>query len=273
MFSAASLGASSLPVGSPLTRRFRLLFYVFYHFIGILLPLWRQLIAPFSVAIPQHSSGYRPKIDGLRAVAVLAVVANHLNASFLQGGFLGVDIFFVISGYVVTSSLVTRKSGGALSFLKAFYERRFKRLLPALIATVLCVSLIFSLVASPFDDLYPPALRTGIASLFGVANLYLLKQGANYFSSDTLYNPFLHTWSLGVEEQFYLVWPLLLIGCGFGRAGRERLHRRRLALLTILLLGASLSVYLWLESHGQRDRAFYLMPSRFWELALGCLAY
>jgi len=80
---------------------------------------------PIFVAIPQHSSGYRPEIDGLRAVAVLAVVANHLNASFLQGGFLGVDIFFVISGYVVTSSLVTRKSGGAPVFFEGILRTSF----------------------------------------------------------------------------------------------------------------------------------------------------
>jgi len=101
----------------------------------------------------------------------------------------------------------------------------------------------------------------------------LLKQGANYFSLDISFNPFMHTWSLGVEEQFYLFWPLLLLACGFGLAGADRLHRRRLALVTLLLLVASLAVYLGFSLNAQADPAFYLMPSRLWQLAMGCLAY
>jgi peptidoglycan/LPS O-acetylase OafA/YrhL len=117
----------------------------------------------------------------------------------------------VISGYVVTSSLLARQPVGPLAFLGAFYGRRFKRLLPALIGMVLLVSVPFSMLVSGAEDLFQPSLRTGLAALFGVSNLYLLKQGAGYFAVDTSFQPFLHTWSLGVEEQFYLVWPLIVL--------------------------------------------------------------
>jgi peptidoglycan/LPS O-acetylase OafA/YrhL len=116
-------------------------------------------------------------------------------------------------------------------------------------------------------------MRTGIASLFGISNLYLLRQGANYFAPAISFNPFMHTWSLGVEEQFYLFWPLLLLVCGFGRAGDERVRQRRLAFVTLLLMVASLALYLRFSLNAQVDQAFYLMPSRFWQLAMGCLAY
>ena len=233
----------------------------------------RYLLAPLAHSLGNTSKAYRPEIDGLRAIAVLAVVANHLGASVLPGGYLGVDMFFVISGYVVTSSLLARSESGGAGLMKDFYKRRFKRLLPALILMVLGSALLFTLVVSPFDDSYKPSLRTAMAALFGVSNLYLLRQGTQYFSPDSLYNPWMHSWSLGVEEQFYLVWPLLLLVCGFGRPGADRWRRRRLVLLSLALLVASLSLDLVLTLRGQSEQAFFLMPARFWELALGCLAY
>ena len=231
------------------------------------------LLEPLRIYSPQRGRAYRPEIDGLRALAVLAVIANHLDQSIAREGFLGVDIFFVVSGYVVTSSLLARQATSPLSLLKGFYARRFKRLLPALIAMVVLVALLFCFFVSPGEDLFHPAMRTGVASLAGVSNLYLLRQGANYFSVDNSFNPFMHTWSLGVEEQFYVFWPLLLLVCGFGRGGADRVQRRRLALITLLLLVASLAFYLRFSLNAQADQAFYLMPSRFWQLAIGCLAY
>ena len=244
-------------------------------FSPIALPaaLFGFCLEPLSRSAPQRGGAYRPEIDGLRALAVLAVIANHLNQTVARDGYLGVDIFFVISGYVVTSSLLGREATSPLSFLRGFYARRFKRLLPALIAMVVLVALLFSLFVSPGEDLFLPSMRTGTTSLVGVSNLYLLKQGANYFSLDISFNPFMHTWSLGVEEQFYLFWPLLFLACGFGRAGTDRVLRRRLACVTLLLLVASLAVYLSFSLNAQADQAFYLMPSRFWQLAMGCLAY
>ena len=233
----------------------------------------RYLLAPLAHSLGNTSKAYRPEIDGLRAIAVLAVIANHLGASVLPGGYLGVDIFFVISGYVVTSSLLARSQSGGAALLKDFYKRRFKRLLPALTLMVLGSALLFTLVVSPFDDSYRPSLRTAMAGLFGVSNLYLLRQGTDYFAPDTLYNPWMHSWSLGVEEQFYLIWPLLLLACGFGRPGADRWRRHRLVLLSLALLVASLGVDWALTLGGQGEKAFFLMPARFWELALGCLAY
>ena len=149
---------------------------------------------------PQRSRAYRPEIDGLRAVAVIAVLINHLNPHWLPGGFLGVDIFFVISGYVVTSSLLARRDGSRWQFLRRFYGRRIRRLMPALVVNIAVVSALFSMVVSPLDDFFAPVMRTGTAALFGVSNLYLLRQGSNYFAADNHFNAFMHTWSLGVEE-------------------------------------------------------------------------
>jgi peptidoglycan/LPS O-acetylase OafA/YrhL len=235
---------------------------------SIVAALWEPL-----VNTRPRGKSYRPEIDGLRALAVLAVILNHLNTAWAPTGFLGVDIFFVISGYVVTSSLLARQPVGPLAFLGSFYGRRFKRLLPALITMVVLVSILFSILVSGNEDLFPPSLRTGLAALFGVSNLYLLKQGAGYFAADTSFQPFLHTWSLGVEEQFYFVWPLLLLGCRLGSDGHGHRYRRRLAILTLVLFMASLGAYVLFSVQGKVDQAFYLMTSRFWELSLGCLAY
>ena len=115
---------------------------------------------------------YRPEIDGLRALAVVAVIVNHFNKNILPGGYLGVDIFFVISGYVITSSLFGRPSKNFKDFISGFYERRIKRLVPALSVFVL----IMSIAICMFNPLPKSALRTGLSSLFGLSNLYLLRQ-------------------------------------------------------------------------------------------------
>lgn len=226
---------------------------------------------PFDPLIvrPRH---YRPEIDGLRALAVIAVWINHLNHRLLPGGFLGVDIFFVISGYVVTSSLLGRHERDWAGFLRHFYQRRFRRLMPALIANIVLVSVLFSVFVSPLDQVRIPSMRTGLAALFGVSNLYLLKQGTNYFAASTQYNVFTHTWSLGVEEQYYLLWPMVLLLCGVGASfARHGLHR--LIVVSSLLASASLLFYLLLSFTGRQDTAFFLMPTRFWELGAGSLAF
>jgi peptidoglycan/LPS O-acetylase OafA/YrhL len=222
---------------------------------------------------PQAIHRYRPEIDGLRAFAVLAVLINHLNSEWLKGGYLGVDIFFVISGYVVTASLVAREDGSWGRFLRRFYERRCRRLLPALVAMVLGVALMTGLVVSPLEDTRIASIRTGITALFGLSNLYLMKQGTNYFAADTQFNPYLHTWSLGVEEQYYLLWPLIILLSGLGLKPATPLALRRLSWLSLVLLTGSLCLYVVLIVRGQTDRAFFLTAARFWQLAAGCLAY
>ncbi len=225
------------------------------------------------LAVPKRSPAYRPEIDGLRAVAVVAVLINHLNERLLPGGFLGVDIFFVISGYVVTSSLLAREDGSRWQFLARFYGRRVRRLLPALVVNIVVVSILFSLFASPLDDFYAPIMRTGTAAIFGVSNLYLLRQGTGYFAGDNYFNIFMHTWSLGVEEQFYFVWPAILLLCGLGVAGVAGGGLRRLKIVSLLVVAVSLALFVGLSLNGQSERAFFLTPARFWELAAGCGAY
>ncbi|MGC6482711.1 MAG: acyltransferase family protein [Synechococcus sp.] len=216
--------------------------------------------------IRQKNSRYRPEIDGLRALAVIAVIVNHFSQDILPGGYLGVDIFFVISGYVITSSLSERSSKDFKDFISRFYERRIKRLVPALAVFVLTMGLAICIV-NPKPEL---SLLTGIYSLAGLSNLYLLDQSTDYFAQSTELNVFTHTWSLGVEEQFYILFPFLIWLSGFGRQTRN--GSRNLALVIGTLSIASLTGFLFLYPTNQ-SAAYFLMPTRFWEMAAGCLAF
>lgn len=210
---------------------------------------------------------YRPEIDGLRALAVLLVIGHHLGADrgVLPSGFLGVDIFFVISGYVITASL-QRHAGQSLGpFLLGFYRRRVQRLAPAL---VLCVAVTALLSCLVIPD-PAPSLQTGAAALFGLSNLELHRQAGDYFGTDAAFNTFTQTWSLGVEEQFYLGFPLLAWGLGFAQAGRRGRPRQfRLALWLVVAL--SLGWFLLL-SQQDPEAGYLLTPGRLWELAAGAL--
>ncbi|MFM8276995.1 MAG: acyltransferase family protein [Cyanobium sp.] len=203
---------------------------------------------------------YRPDIDALRGVAVLAVLIFHLNKSWLPGGFTGVDIFFVISGYVVTGSFLNHSTEPLLLRLSTFYLRRIRRLLPNLLLCVGVTSIAVAMLIPNYENgLF---LLTGIKSLFAWSNNFLLSSANNYFDGEAERNPFLHTWSLGVEEQFYLVFPLLFVLFGFG----ARRSFPLLAATVALSLGLCLS---WTQQEPMR--AFFLMPSRFWEMAVGGL--
>ena len=152
------------------------------------------------------SPKYRPDVDGLRAVAVLAVVLCHAGFRALGGGFTGVDVFFTISGFVVTTSLLRDLSRDAFSF-RGFYARRAKRLAPALYL-MLSATLVFSLLFSFPDDTFHLA-KNVLAVATMTSNIFLSKQ-TGYFDAAAADQPLLHTWSLSVEEQFYVVLPLLL---------------------------------------------------------------
>ena len=211
-------------------------------------------------------SRYRPEIDGLRAFAVIAVIINHFNKEILPGGYLGVDIFFVISGFVITSSLYQRPSKNFKDFISGFYERRIKRLVPALSVFVLITS-----VAICFFNPEPGiSLVTGLASLFGLSNLFLVKQTTDYFAQSTELNVFIHTWSLGVEEQFYILFPFLIWFSGFGRQTKN--GERNLFLIVGALTITSLIGFLYLYTTNQ-PAAYFLMPTRFWEMASGNLLF
>ncbi len=211
-------------------------------------------------------SRYRPEIDGLRAFAVVAVIINHFHKDALPSGYLGVDIFFVISGYVITSSLFGRYSKDFKDFIFGFYSRRIKRLVPALSFFVLVSSVAICLF-NPHPD-----MQLGIAdrALFGFSNIALYKQSTDYFAQSTQLNIFSHTWSLGVEEQFYILFPFLIWFSGFGRQTQN--GARNLFLCIGVLAIASLISFLYLYPINQ-PAAYFLMPSRFWEMATGCLLF
>jgi len=211
-------------------------------------------------------SRYRPEIDGLRAFAVVAVIINHFNKEILPNGYLGVDIFFVISGFVITSSLYQRPSKNFKDFISGFYARRIKRLVPALSVFVLITSIAICL----FNPHAGTFLKTGLTSLFGLSNIFLLKRSTDYFAQSTTLNVFTHTWSLGVEEQFYILFPFLIWFSGFGRQTKN--GARNLFLIVGALTIASLIAFLYLYQTNQ-PAAYFLMPTRFWEMASGCLLF
>ncbi len=217
--------------------------------------------------INPHSGKYRPEIDGLRALAVIAVIINHFNKSLLPSGFLGVDIFFVISGYVITSSLANKEHTSLGNFLLGFYARRIKRIMPALIVciAITCViGFLFIPATMEFNEIW----RTGISALFGVSNINFFKIGTDYFFVSTELNLFTQTWSLGVEEQFYLIFPLIFWFSGFARKITN--GQKNLLFVMILLSSLSLCIYVWL-SIVNPSAAYFLIPARFWELGIGCI--
>ena len=169
---------------------------------------------------------YRDELDGLRAFAVIAVIINHFNKNILESGYLGVDIFFVISGYVITSSLINKRFDKFKIFISSFYIRRIKRLLPALMFYVLPISLLIWIL----DPAAKESLRTGITSMFGISNLYLFSNAVDYFANSTELNPFTHTWSLSVEEQFYLIFPIIFWLSSF-KSNKSKVKRNLLLIL------------------------------------------
>lgn len=209
---------------------------------------------------------YFPFIDGLRAIAVLSVVLYHLQGSYLPGGFAGVDIFFVISGFVVSASVATRTVSSLPSFVLYFLSRRLVRIAPALIVCLIATALISALVI-PEAWLGASSQMTGRYAFFGFSNLILAQNANAYFSPITEFNAYTHTWSLGVEEQFYLVFPLLFWGWTRGARWRP------LVVAAFGMLGLASLGFAFYERPLDPLRAFYLLPSRFWELAAGAVLY
>jgi len=158
----------------------------------------------------RHQGGinYRQDIDGLRAVAVLSVFAYHLNPALLPSGGLGVDIFFVISGYLIGGIILRESDAQNFSFLR-FYERRLRRIVPALIVCIIGVLIASCMTLMPSD--FEATGVSGVAALLSASNLYFW-QTVDYFNEAAADMPLLHTWSLGVEEQFYVIFPFLVWG-------------------------------------------------------------
>lgn len=210
---------------------------------------------------------YLPGVDGLRAVAVVAVVLFHLNERLLPGGFVGVDVFFVISGFVVTLSAMSQRSRTLPNFLGWFYARRAIRILPALIVCLLVTSLM-SMLFIPNGFYGTMNNKTAAAAFLGISNIILTVFSDGYFDPTTEYNPFAHTWSLAVEEQFYILAPLLIFAAcrhRSGSPGRRRVVWIVAALAIVSLAAAAALTVLWPRF------AFFMLPARFWELAAGVL--
>lgn len=208
------------------------------------------------------SQPYLPFIDGLRAVAVLGVIFFHFHVPHIGGGYAGVDVFFVLSGYLITNLIDGRLRGRAFSFAH-FYERRARRILPALIVTCALCAIAAYLLFVPHD------LREFGKSLKGAAFFYsnvVFAQATGYFADPLSMRPLLHTWSLAVEEQFYLLYPPLLVVMHWATA-RNRLRLWAfMSTLTVIALTVSI---VWVKA--DRDSAFYLLPPRAWELLAGAL--
>lgn len=202
---------------------------------------------------------YRPEIDGLRAIAILSVLIYHAGFDWLPGGFLGVDIFFVISGYLITRLILIDFSAGTFSYVQ-FYLRRAKRILPALLFVLMITLLLGYLVLLPTE--YFDLSRSALSVVLFVSNIFFWTE-SGYFDGASQLKPLLHTWSLSLEEQYYILFPVLL---SFLVVREKRTIVSILAIMTALSFGFSIMV---------RDidpmANFYLLPSRAWQLLVGSL--
>ena len=202
---------------------------------------------------------YRPEINGLRAIAVIPVILFHAGFQLFSGGFVGVDIFFVISGYLITTILLGELEAGSFSLVN-FYERRARRILPALFVVLAVCLPCAGLWLMPGD--MEEFLKSVLAVLGFASNIFFWKH-TDYFNSATELKPLLHTWSLAVEEQFYVLFPMFLLLAW--RWGRTRI-------VGLLAIGAFLSLAVAQYEVSEKPvPTFFLLPTRGWELALGAL--
>ncbi len=204
---------------------------------------------------------YRKDIDILRAVAVLLVVVFHADKTFLTGGFVGVDVFFVISGFLITSIIYPQICARKFSFV-AFFIKRAKRLLPASLVMTFVTLIAFAYIYPA--NLFQNVVEAGLSSLVFMSNLYFW-QTSGYFAASNELQPFLHTWSLSLEEQFYIVWPLLLVLC------RSLSLQLRFGLMLVGLF-TSIALSTLLIPNAESFIGYYVLPTRFYELGIGALA-
>lgn len=215
---------------------------------------------------------YRPDVQGLRAVAIALVVLAHAHVPGFAGGFVGVDVFFVLSGYLITGLLVREYTAdGGIQYVR-FVARRLKRLLPALLMMLVVVIVAASFLLSAYET----RMQSGsfFYSATWTSNLFFAFVERDYFSALQSEDLFLHTWSLGIEEQFYLVWPWL-VSCAFllftSKASAERERNALLAVLAAVFVASLLLCLYW--SKTEPLLSFYMMPSRGWQFALGAAVF
>lgn len=203
-------------------------------------------------------SKYKRYIDGLRGIAVLSVLLFHLNPKLLGGGFVGVDVFFVISGFLITQIILKEIDNHQFSFAR-FYAHRIRRIFPALFVMLVGISIgaILFLGPSPYAEFFKAAR----AAVLQISNFFFAKD-TDYFDLNSAPSPLLHTWTLGVESQFYMLWPIIVVFTYrfFGKLG--------LVIMTLVIIISSFGYGLF-QTHLNPKYAFFMLPSRGWELGLG----
>lgn len=220
-----------------------------------------------SLKFEKNHSVYFPHIDGLRAIAVILVVLFHIDKNIFSLGYLGVDIFFVISGYVITKQINEQFYKNKFSFI-SFYIRRFKRIYPALILVISTTLIIYNYYGLHYDfNNYNLHSKTAFFSLLGISNLYLGYRSRDYFF-DSDKNPFIHTWSLGVEEQFYVLWPII-IACLLYIFKKSSNQNKKIFLFIIFIIIINIIFNIFEHKYSYFLNNFFSPSYRFWELALG----
>jgi peptidoglycan/LPS O-acetylase OafA/YrhL len=218
--------------------------------------------------MPPGRAEFRSDIEGIRGVAILLVVAFHSGVPWMSGGFVGVDVFFVLSGFLITGLLARELASTGDVDLGEFYARRARRLLPAFLVVVMATIALALWIYAPIDQQPIAAHARNVALHYG--NVAFAREAVDYHASSG--NPFLHTWSLAVEEQFYIIWPLLFVLLGRAGDGTRPSSEltKRFALGVAATGGVSFIASLWLTGAAQ-PWAFFGMPTRIWEFALGGL--
>ncbi len=204
---------------------------------------------------------YRAEIDGLRTLAVIPVILFHLDYGMMQGGYMGVDVFFVISGYLITKILIEDIQNNQFSIVQ-FWLRRIKRLLPLLLTVVLCTFVLVQLFV--FRPIVKDVSKDIFPAIFSYFNVHALFNFSNYWDRSIEQSFFLHTWSLSVEEQFYLIYPFFLFFS-------YKYFKNFVIPITITIFLSFLTFVFWVFVGHKVDIAFYMLPARFWELSVGGL--
>jgi peptidoglycan/LPS O-acetylase OafA/YrhL len=213
----------------------------------------------------RNKANFRPDVEGLRAIAVLLVLLYHAKLTGLSGGFVGVDVFFVISGFLITTQLLNELDRRGTVSLTGFYARRAKRLLPAA-AVVLVATMVMTLTLMPRHR-WDSAGGDIVSAALYVVNWRFAERSVDYLAEGLAPSPVQHFWSLAVEEQFYLVWPLLMLGAALLA---RRLHNNRLA-LGAALAAVAIPSFVWSLTYTSSTpaKAFFVTTTRMWELAVG----
>lgn len=204
------------------------------------------------------NKNYRADIDGLRAIAVTSVILHHLSNTFLPGGFVGVDIFFVISGFLITSQIYKEITNHSFSIIQ-FYKRRINRIAPALFCVILVCIISGYFILSPSD--FTRLTTSSFLSFVGLSNIYFWHIYGNYFAGNTQEAILLHTWSLGIEEQFYVLWPWIILLF-------TRFFQKHLLLILSVVTAIAILVSIHVTNVALAA-SYYLLPTRFFELAIG----